>query len=418
MSLATLLDRLTGLLPKYFVIAAFLPALVFGFLNGVILYHHAEGFRKWSPSLISGTPGVFASAAVLIGLAVAAYLLSSVNGFLREVLEGKHFLRRWEGLRSRFEARQRERFSEIVNEYYKARDEGARISKSKREWRETLSKAAVEGTSLTEANNYSGKDEPAAKDIEKLRELRKNAKTIPFADLAGAVQSLRDQLSVHNIRKPNAASGLNRLSEDRQDLLSLMDYAEDSWAARELQRFHERSRFGVGAIAPTTMGNIAASMQGYGITRYGINLETFWTRLQPILAANNKDFYGSLQDSKTQLDFLVACCWLSVFSSGTWLPILVITAAPWWLFVAVALVGPLAAWLCYALAIESYVVFTELVRTSLDLYRFPLLRALHIALPAGIRDERATWNALQRLSTYGEEWVDLSYQHDSKGGSA
>jgi hypothetical protein len=63
-------------------------------------------------------------------------------------------------------------------------------------------------------------------------------------------------------------------------------------------------------------------------------------------------------------------------------------------------------------------VFTELVRSSVDLYRFPLLQALHVALPGGIREERAIWNALQRLSTFGEEAVDLSYQHDAKGGGA
>jgi hypothetical protein len=159
-------------------------------------------------------------------------------------------------------------------------------------------------------------------------------------------------------------------------------------------------------------------MQGYGITRYNINLETFWPRLQPVLAAANKDYYQGLLDSKTQLDFLIACCWLSAITAAVWVLLLAVTGGPWWLFLIVALAGPLAAGFCYELAVENYVAFTELVRASVDLYRFQLLQQLHIALPGGIRDERATWQALQRLSTYGRESVDLSYQNDPKGGNS
>jgi hypothetical protein len=416
MSLATLLDRLTGLLPKYFIAGAFLPALIFGFLNGAVAYGDSPRFRAWAQAkLLSGTPGIFESAAVLIGLAVVAYVFSSVNGFLREVLEGKHLLSRSDKLRTRFEARQREKYAAIVTDYSQARDEGARIADSSRRWRDDLSDAAVHGLARS-ANRYTAAS-PAAVEIERLRQCSRNAEAIPYRDLDNAVTLLEAELSANNIRIPGPG-GVNLLAEDRRSLLRLIDYAEDAWAARRLDRFNERSRYGAGHIAPTAMGNVAASMQGYGLTRYGMNLETFWTRLQPILAAGNKDFYGGIQDAKTQLDFLVACFWLNLFSAAVWLPVLAVGLAPWWLFVAVAAGGPSICLLCYALAVQSYIVFTELVRSSVDLYRFPLLQALHVALPGGIREERAIWNALQRLSTFGEEAVDLSYQHDAKGGGA
>ena len=108
---------------------------------------------------------------------------------------------------------------------------------------------------------------------------------------------------------------------------------------------------------------------------------------------------------------------MSAISTAIWVPILVFSGGPWWLFLIVATAGYFATWLCYELAVRNYVVFTELVRASVDLYRFPLLQALHIALPGGIRDERAAWAALQSLSTYGQP-VDISYQNDAKGGAS
>jgi hypothetical protein len=86
------------------------------------------------------------------------------------------------------------------------------------------------------------------------------------------------------------------------------------------------------------------------------------------------------------------------------------------LFAVAAIGGPVATCFFYFLATKNYRVFAELVRTSVDLFRFQLLKALHVSLPNGIRDERATWTALQRLSTFGAEWVELSYQHEPKSG--
>ena len=417
MSLASLLDRLGGLLPKNFIVGAFLPALIFGFLNGVILYGDSARFRTWSGKLTSATPGVFASAVVLIGVAVMGYLLSCLNGYLREVLEGKHFPARLDKVRQSMEATERARYNDVENAYQEARSEAGLISDAKQRWSDYMADEAAKGIQATTTNTYTGLAEPAAQAIEELRVLHRQAQRIDLASLANAVGLLGTELARNNIRVYPSPHGHNRLSEDRLDLLSLVDYAKDVWSVREQQKFNELARFGIGNIAPTALGNIAASMQGYGMTRYGINLETFWGRMQPILASANKDFNGGLQDSKTQLDFLIVCCWLSAISTAVWLPVLAVTGGPWWLFLMVALAGPLAAWFCYGLAVESYVVFTELQRTSVDLYRFPLLQALHIALPAGIRDERASWNALQRLSTYGRETVDLSYQHDPKGGN-
>jgi hypothetical protein len=88
-----------------------------------------------------------------------------------------------------------------------------------------------------------------------------------------------------------------------------------------------------------------------------------------------------------------------------WLPF------SWILYVLVLLVLPLTARLFYELAIENYSALADLIRAIVDLFRFELLKSLHVAPPAGIRQERAVWAALGDLAS-GTTGVEISYQHD------
>jgi hypothetical protein len=424
MSLASILDKLTSLFSKAFVIGAFLPVLIFAFLNGTLLYCVSTRFRFFA----AGPPGVVvASAIVAVGLVVIAYLLSSVNGFLRELLEGKHLPARWKWVQAMV-AHETQRRDGLDQAYFRARNEGARIADARPGWVQRLRGSAQLGMARTQYNTYDGANGQAVTDLRTLRGKRSNAQTLDFADFTAAVGSTSLTLATNNIRQPGPGANPDRLGDDHLDLLILMDYAQDDWNARELRAFADRARFGLGAIAPTSLGNAAASLQSYGISRYGINLETFWARLIPVVAAKNSNLAGNIQDAKTQLDFLVASCWLAAATAIGWLLALgagsllgpwlssPLPAAAVWVFLAVALVGPGVVWLTYTLTIDSYVVFSELVRTAVDLYRFSLLQSLRLSLPASLRDERRAWKALQKLATFGQEWVDLDYDPNSKGG--
>lgn len=112
-----------------------------------------------------------------------------------------------------------------------------------------------------------------------------------------------------------------------------------------------------------------------------------------------------------QLDFLVLCVFLSAVSTAVWLVVLPIWAGAGWLLPAVAVLGLLLTRLFYLAATENYVAFGELVRSSIDLYRFDLVDALRVARPRSLRDERVLWDALQRVSAAGQEGIDLSYRH-------
>jgi hypothetical protein len=209
---------------------------------------------------------------------------------------------------------------------------------------------------------------------------------------------------------------ISPLAEDRDSLIELFDYAERAWNPLEIRYFNEsQSRFGAGYVAPTSMGNVAESMQNRALSRYNLDLEMFWSRLQVVIQGQqDKGFFTSLQDAKTQLDFLVACCWLSGLTWFAWALVMLIMGDNMSGFLLAALVGPAVSYFFYALAIAAYQTMADLINSGVDLYRFSLLQALHVPLPKGIHQERILWQTLRDFSSFGQD-VELSYNQDSKG---
>jgi hypothetical protein len=414
--LTTVIDRLTSLVSKYFVIGAFLPVLMFAFLTGTIFYHDSKWFREWARPEMSqtGTAKTFDAVALLIGIAIIAYLLSTINTFLREILEGKHLLPIWNPLLQLFQARQEKKLAKLNEEYATARNERALIGQQKQKWQEQLSTAAEAG--IKQKPGSTAYTAPIAI-LEQLRTLRSSAKPVTSAQLMSAVNTLSTALTANDESVADTATGRPLLREDRFDLLSLIEYAQDSWASRELRAFNEQqASFGLPHVAPTAMGNVGLSIQSYGITRYQLNLDKFWGSLQLILQSD-KEFYTQLQDAKVQLDFLVSCSWLCCLATVCCVPVLLVRGHSPVVFLLVAIGGPCASYFFYSLAVRNYMGFAELVRTAVDLYRFKLLQALHVALPATVRDERATWATLQRLFYSGSEGIELSLQHNVQVGA-
>jgi hypothetical protein len=413
--LASILDRLTSLVSKYLIISSFIPVLIFAFISGTILYHEFSWFREWAKPEISGTARVFDAGAIFIGLSVVAYLLSTVNTFLREVLEGKHLLEVWGHMLALCQARQQKKLADIEGAYITARKEHNAIARQKLAWQERLSIAANEGIQSHKGKQFDVKVSGGVTCISALQQLRAQAAPLPSIELDRCIGELSKELSSYDEAVLDSTN-THSLQELRSDVLILIDYAEDAWASQELRAFNERqSRFGASFVAPTAMGNVALTMQGYALTRYQLNLEKFWGDLQTILQTN-KDFYAQLQDAKAQLDFLVTCCWLSVLVTIACGLILLLAGQSTALFLIVALVGPVVAYFFYFLGVRNYQGFTELVKIGVDLYRFQLLDSLNVARPRTIRDERSTWSTLQRLSYFGAEGTEFSYKPDAKMG--
>src|ERR1700761_8672465 len=85
---SNIIGTLTSLLPKNFIFSAYVPTLIFGFINLALLYVNVAAFRAWAqPQLV--TPLSLTTAVLFVASVVFAYVLTTINDFLREVLEGK-----------------------------------------------------------------------------------------------------------------------------------------------------------------------------------------------------------------------------------------------------------------------------------------------------------------------------------------
>lgn len=427
--LGAFLDRLTGFFSKYFLLASFFPILIFAFVNGLLLYAHSEAFRALVAGYteLNATVQAFYGFSLLIGLAVLAYLLSAVKLSLQELLEGKHWPEaRWfRWLAGEWLAgRQHRRLAEMEARLLDARVNRRQVRNSHRKWRDELAQARRDGKATEQPPPYDPHNSAAARALREVEDRRNRGEPIPPTSLADAVGELAAELRLGDADDPAAAAGA--LDRDHVRVLRLMQYAEERWDRAYVDRFNERQAcFGDGSVRPTRFGNVAETIQSYAATRYFLNLDAFWTRLQQVLQGHEA-FYAALQDAKTQLDFTVAMFWLTVGTAGVWFAIFLFMAAgvpvPFLAFaiggpllallpfLAVALAGPALALLWYRLGVTAYVTFAQVVRSAVDLYRFELLRALHVALPADLARERRLWDALNRISAYGER-VDLRYEH-------
>ena len=170
------------------------------------------------------------------------------------------------------------------------------------------------------------------------------------------------------------------------------------------------SSFGAQDVAPTAMGNISNTAKWYSVRRYHGNLELFWNTLQRVIQQDANAYFG-LQESKAQLDFLVASCWLTTLWWAIWLAVLGVwgTSVIW--FCVLALLGPAVTYLWYRAATEFYRSFVDVLTTTLDLFRIDLLRALGFQAPADVVDERELWSNLHRLSSFDDQPINLRYQN-------
>jgi hypothetical protein len=404
--LSTLLNSLATYFSKFFIVASFLPTLVFSFFNGAMAFLLFESFHDWVTAEFFGKSTnsrfLFITTAIAVALLVGAYVLSALNNYLRGILEGK-----WPDAISRlFVAGQVLRLHVMQRRVADANRIRQEVSAHLGTWIDRLRNARIAGEQQSD-NKFSGTSDVVTK-VKMMRRSQLMNRLIEPTDLANAVDSLESFLKVN---KASARSTKDQamLGELHQELVSMIQSTGDM-AAKEHMRLHNEltSRFGDQQIAPTTMGNIANTIQSYAVRRYNCNLELFWSELQRVVQ-KDANAYIALQESKAQLDFLISCCWLTLLWSFIWTVVLGVWGYSVFWFWMIAVLGPTAAYFWYRAGTEHYRSFADVLTTSLDLFRLELLEALHIPIPADVEDERNTWDTLHRLTSYGED-VNLRYR--------
>jgi hypothetical protein len=393
----TLLSNLQTLISTRFLVASFFPTLAFWFGHAAMLYFLNAPFQKFVQSTIGQTSGlaVLLTASALVAIALTAYAESALLPAIQSLMEGN-----WSqwlvSLFSPPQVKRYERLTQEIVENHALRGAYAAGGQTLAErWRDDLRIARIYGTTHVAPNNYTMRNESAVR-VTKLSRYRLRSRAISANQIQDAVSRLVIDLRANNAdqRGPDDDNALEKV---RELLWELVDYATDFAVAqyRLLVSIRESS-YGAFPFAPTRIGNIARSVQNYAIKRYNFNFEFFWSRLQ-LIVQRDKEFAPLLQAAKTQLDFLISCSVLSFVWAAFWVPWLYFSSGPMWIFVAVAVAGPLAAYGWYRVAVTQYRTLADLLRSAVDLFRLDLLQQMQYGPPETVYEERELWDTVDRL---------------------
>jgi hypothetical protein len=271
------------------------------------------------------------------------------------------------------------------------------------DWEKRMRTAREVGKRDHPKRNFTSRngDDIAAK-IAELERIRERHGPVPVREINGLVDQMVGRFETCDVdASPDAGHQQVRIG-------ALIYYAREHVRARRASIVNEiNSNYGDQDVAPTRMGNIANSIQSYVLRRYHCNFEAVWSNLQHAMSKDDKA-QAVLQETKAQLDFLIAASWLTLISSLIWTAIFGLSVPSRGYFPAVAIGGPLIAYLWYRAATEQYRSFADVTMTMFDTFRFALLGEMHLPAPADVEDERSLWENVNHLTAYGEA-INLRY---------
>jgi len=414
----TVLDKIGGLLSRSFVLANFFPFVIFTAASVAVAWIGLPDARSTLTAILELDAGkqALVFAAVLITIAVVAYVVSPLTVVVRRILEGDLFVPGW--LRTLMEAEQKEIADRLKNQRDQANakdDEASDIYKQRlrdlmeaRRAGDRLNalgpQALVQiGTAeqlLEQAQRrLAHDDDTAIEDLQRsieatLTALRNNSTVLPdtaFREERGLAHRL-------GACQAQATSLLRQLADDaRQALIGSQDAL--------------RGRFARKGIWPTRIANIRAAAESYGLDAYGIEFDFLWPRLK--LAVQKDEKISTLIEiAKTQVDFsllMVLLCGL--FTAGWIIALVWLGGSP----LVVIVLGVSGQWMIFfflRVVEESVKQLGELLSAAVDFYRFKLMREMDIDLPGSLAAERALWQRLQQSSTTALGTIDIAYRHN------
>ena len=195
-------------------------------------------------------------------------------------------------------------------------------------------------------------------------------------------------------------------------------------------------------ILPTSFGNILKAAEYYPRLRYQIDSVPIWTRLVHVIPPA---YEAKIDQSYNQLVFLVNCSLLCLAFTGmaffasfyqfillqaklqvnspAWIPYFIrdnltettplIFEQRVWLYGIVAVMALFMSLVFQRAALLSVGEFGDTIRSSYDLFRFDLLRQLHLPLPVNSNVEQTQWYRLSNFFNLGHDKYSkpLEYQH-------
>jgi hypothetical protein len=144
-------------------------------------------------------------------------------------------------------------------------------------------------------------------------------------------------------------------------------------------------------VRPTRLGNIIRSAELYPFYRYNAESVILGPRMQALFP---ESYLKVLEEAASSLEFLLVIATLGGFfsiSSGLYL---LITNAPWWIFLACFWGGFVLAIGAYSGSLNHARTYAEQLRSGFDLYRTELLKQMRLPLPDTLEEERELWESI------------------------
>lgn len=169
-------------------------------------------------------------------------------------------------------------------------------------------------------------------------------------------------------------------------------------------------------ILPTRFGNILRSSEAYPGTRYGIDAVPMWPRMTHVIP---NSFMEKVDQSNNQCSFLLNCCLLSMF----FFFICLSTAGNQYFLqqalnnnvvflISLGCGSLILSLLFYQASLINVSQYGNMIRSTYDLFRFDLLKQLHLPLPKDTNEESDTWKKLSELFTIGEKNSPLYFEYE------
>jgi len=152
--------------------------------------------------------------------------------------------------------------------------------------------------------------------------------------------------------------------------------------------------------APTALGNIGVLTSEYAQWTYGMEFDTVWPRM---LAITPDDAKVSITAAESGMEQAINLSALSILFALAAEVIAVSHEAAAIVVVGLPVLALFAAYLFYRSSLTSARLWSESVRTVLDLHRGKLLEALRVPQPSSSAEERDAWDRVSRRLRAADE---------------
>jgi hypothetical protein len=179
----------------------------------------------------------------------------------------------------------------------------------------------------------------------------------------------------------------------------------DRWRYRILKRDTARSMPStVMDVLPTDFGNAIRAFEFYSRDIYGADGVWIWPRLETVIP---KDVVAQIQESRTQIDFLINCCLYSFAVAALAFGRVIyaaqqqtLTNSPIALWLAIGAGGLLMTYLFYRWAVTCVPEWGDCVMAAYDCYLPSLAKQLGYELPPTEEKRRDFWTKFSQQLIY------------------